>query len=424
MTAIPDTKSRGALVYLWDADYPWDVRAEKTCVSCTRAGYDVHIVARNRAWRALEEQLAEGTVHRMRPWRWAGRRGDSLLSFPAFMSPRWLRHLADVVRRVRPTVILVRDLPLCPTAIWIGARYGVPVVLDMAENYPAMMRKNFEAGRHRLADYVVRNPALVAAVERYCLPRLARIIVVVEENVARLERLGVPAERISLVSNTPPMALIEARPATRAGDGGGAITLVYVGILELPRGISELLQAVRLLRGTPQPVRAVIIGKGRDASILQDEATALGLTPAEVTFVGHVPSRDDVRATVRGADVGVLPHHANEAWNTTIPNKLFDYMAAELPVITSDVIPFARIVRETGAGIVFKSRDPASLASAIRTLFDGARRRAYGAAGLAAVRSRYNWEYDAHVLVGALAQATSEVVVDGDLLAAAPGAPR
>jgi glycosyltransferase involved in cell wall biosynthesis len=220
------------------------------------------------------------------------------------------------------------------------------------------------------------------------------------------------------------MALIEARPATRAGDGGGAITLVYVGILELPRGISELLQAVRLLRGTPQPVRAVIIGKGRDASILQDEATALGLTPAEVTFVGHVPSRDDVRATVRGADVGVLPHHANEAWNTTIPNKLFDYMAAELPVITSDVIPFARIVRETGAGIVFKSRDPASLASAIRTLFDGARRRAYGAAGLAAVRSRYNWEYDAHVLVGALAQATSEVVVDGDLLAAAPGAPR
>jgi hypothetical protein len=211
----------GSIVYLWDADYPWDVRVEKVCASCTQAGYDVHIVARNRAWRPLEERLPVGTVHRMRPWRWAGRRGDGLLSFPAFMSPRWLRHLSDVVRRVRPSVIVVRDLPLCPTAIWIGKRHGVPVVLDMAENYPAMMRKNFEAGRHRLIDYLVRNPAMVSAVERYCLPRLDRIIVVVEENAARLERLGVAPDRISLVSNTPPASLIEGRPARRGGDTGG-----------------------------------------------------------------------------------------------------------------------------------------------------------------------------------------------------------
>jgi glycosyltransferase involved in cell wall biosynthesis len=400
----------GSIVYLWDADYPWDVRVEKVCASCTQAGYDVHIVARNRAWRPLEERLPVGTVHRMRPWRWAGRRADGLLSFPAFMSPRWLRHLSEVVRRVRPSVIVVRDLPLCPTAIWIGKRYGVPVVLDMAENYPAMMRKNFEAGRHRLIDYLVRNPAMVSAVERYCLPRLDRIIVVVEENAARLERLGVAPDRISLVSNTPPASLIEGRPARRGGDTGGPITLVYVGILEVPRGLSEVLQALRLLRGSSPPVRAVIIGQGRDASILESEAAVLGLTTGEVTFAGHLPSRDDVRAAVRDADIGLIPHRANEAWNTTIPNKLFDYMAAELPVITSDAIPFARIVQETGSGVVFKSRDPESLAAAIRTLFDGGLRRAYGAAGLSAVRSRYNWEYDSRALLEALRRAVRDPV--------------
>ncbi len=396
----------GTLVYVWDADYPWDVRAEKICAACTAAGYDVHIVARNRAWRPLEERLPEGTVHRMPPWRWAGRRGDGLLSFPAFFNPRWLQHLAAVVGRVRPSVIMVRDLPLCPTAIWVGARFGVPVVLDMAENYPAMMRKNFDAGRQRPIDYLVRNPAAVAAVERYCLPRLAGIIVVVEESAARLERLGVPADRITLVSNTPPDALIEGRPATRAGDTGGPLTLVYVGILEVPRGISDLLQAVLLLRGTTPPVRATVIGTGRDAEIFRRESALLGLTPSEVTFMGHLPTRADVAAAVRGADVGVLPHRVCEAWNTTIPNKLFDYMAAELPVVTSDAIPFARIVRETGSGVVFRSHDAGSLADAVRTMFDGERRRAYGAAGLAAVRSRYNWEYDARTLIEAIERAT------------------
>jgi len=402
---------RGAgLLYVWDADYPWDVRAEKICATCTEAGYDVHIAARNRAWRPLIQHLPEGTVHRMAPWRWAGQRLDGVLGFPAFFSPRWVVHLARVARTVRPSVLVVRDLPLCPTAIWVGRRYGVPVVLDMAENYPAMMRKNFEAGRHRPIDYIVRNPAAVAAVERYCLPRVARVLVVVEESAARLQRLGVPATRIALVSNTPPLARVEGRPAARAGDGAGPLTLVYVGILEVPRGISDLLEAVRLLRGSSPTVRAVVIGTGRDADVFRTHAAALGLTSAEATFCGHVQSHEEVRRLVREADIGVLPHRVSEAWNTTIPNKLFDYMAVELPVITSDAAPFARIVRETGAGVVFQSQDPASLADAVRTLFDGARRRSCGAAGLAAVRARYHWEHDAQMLLEALPSPSPEPV--------------
>ena len=77
------------VVYLWDADYPWDVRTEKVCATLASAGHDVHVVARNRAWRSTRECLPEGTVHRMQPWRFAGRRLDNLLGFPLFFSPRW-----------------------------------------------------------------------------------------------------------------------------------------------------------------------------------------------------------------------------------------------------------------------------------------------------------------------------------------------
>jgi glycosyltransferase involved in cell wall biosynthesis len=401
----PPASTAPALVYVWDADYPWDVRVEKMCATCVDAGYDVHIVARNRAWRAPVERLPEGTVHRMTPWRWLGRRLDGLLSFPAFLNPRWIAHLARVVRATRPAVLVVRDLPLCPTAIWVGRWYGVPVVLDMAENYPAMMRKNFEAKRHRLTDYLVRNPAAVAAVERYCLPRLDRTLVVVEESAARIERLGVSSDRITIVSNTPPLKRVEGRPAKREGDVGGPLTVVYVGILEVPRGIADLLDAIHKLRGSTPAVRAAIIGTGRDADIFHRQADTLGLTPAEITFYGHVPSHERVWQLVREADIGILPHRVSEAWNTTIPNKLFDYMAVALPVVTSDAAPFARIVRETGSGVAFRSHDASSLADSIRLLFDRSRRDAYGAAGLAAVRSRYHWEYDAQALLDALRRA-------------------
>src|SRR5690606_4428317 len=113
-----------------------------------------------------------------------------------------IRQIESVGRRVGADVLIVRDLPLCPTAIGVGRRLGVPVVLDMAENYPAMMRDIWTAGRHKPWDVAVRNPRLVSLIEQWCLPRLDRILVVVEESGDRLESLGVPSDRIVVVSNT------------------------------------------------------------------------------------------------------------------------------------------------------------------------------------------------------------------------------
>jgi glycosyltransferase involved in cell wall biosynthesis len=384
------------IVYLWDADYPWDVRTEKICATLTRAGHQVHIVARNRAGSVPHEVLPEGEVHRLPPWRWLGRKLDAALSFPAFFNPRWLRRLLSVARRVGADVIIARDLPLCPTAIMAGRALRIPVVLDMAENYPAMMREIWDAGRQKPWDVLVRNPRIVAAVEQWCLPRVDRVLVVVEESGARLERdLGIPRERIAVVSNTPPRA--------RAASAGGArrerdvVEVVYLGLLELPRGVGELLEAGALCLQRGARIHLTIVGDGRDGDILRERAARVGLD-GSVQFTGRLDHADAL-AAVAAADVGVVPHHADEAWNTTIPNKLFDYMAAGLAVISSDAEPPARVLRETGAGVVFRSGDAASLRDAILSLLDPAVRAAMGAAGQTAIRERFNWEHDGGVLL-------------------------
>ncbi|HZE73919.1 MAG TPA: glycosyltransferase family 4 protein [Gemmatimonadales bacterium] len=386
--------------YVWDADYPWDIRTEKICAFLSGRGHEVTIAARNRAWQPLAETRPEGLVRRMPPWRGLGRSLDALLSFPAFFNPRWISHLEHTVRLARPEVLVVRDLPLGPTTVWVARRHRLPVVIDMAENYPAMIATLWETGRRRAFDVLVRNPAAIARVERWTLPRVSHVLVVVEESRDRLTALGVSAERITIVSNTPPRARADrAEPGRRAT--GSPLRLVYLGLLEVHRGVGELLAAAAMLRDRGQPVSVTIIGNGRDDALFHQQALELGLGPPMVRFTGRLPN-EAALAAVAEADVGVVPHLSNQAWNTTIPNKLFDYMAAGLAVVSSDAAPCRRVVTETGCGRVYRSGDPGDLARAVEELLHEPVRAACGQAGRAAIRSRYNWEEDCARLEHAL----------------------
>jgi glycosyltransferase involved in cell wall biosynthesis len=127
--------------------------------------------------------------------------------------------------------------------------------------------------------------------------------------------------------------------------------------MEAPRGILEVLDAVALLLREGRSLELRLVGDGgRDLPLFREHAASLGLQEPTVRFLGQLPNREAL-AEVAKADVGLVPHHADDSWNTTIPNKLFDYMAAGLPVVTSSAIPAARVVRETGCGVVYQSQD-------------------------------------------------------------------
>ena len=383
------------IVYVWDADYPWDVRTEKTCLALTEAGHDVHIVARNTNRAPTTEKLREATVHRMPPWRWAGAKLDTALGFPAFFNPRWRSLIANTAKEVKADVIIVRDLPLCPTAISVGRRLHIPVILDMAENYPAMMRDTWAAGRHRLTDYVVRNPRLAELVETYSIKHADHVVTVVEASSERLLRLGVPADRLTVISNTPPISRTTGRPLSPPLRPNGRVHVVYLGLLEVHRGLDQLIDAIKQLHDAGHvEFKALIVGSGRDECIFRERASRLGLAKCDVEFFGRLPHQEAL-AVVASADIGAIPHHATESWNTTIPNKLFDYMSLGIPVVSSNTRPCQEVLAATRAGQTFPSGDAKGLAAAILAYSSPEQRAVAGAAGVAAIRAVYNWEADA-----------------------------
>jgi glycosyltransferase involved in cell wall biosynthesis len=386
------------ICHIWDADYPWDVRVEKVCQSL-QTKHKVHLVCRNEKRSPRRELLQGISIHRLPALpRWLGP-CHTAAGVPLFFNPTWLGAIWSTVRRVRADLILVRDLPLAPAALMAGRWFGIPVLIDLAENYPAMLEDQRHFSPRGVLGSALRHPKLASALERWVLKRVDHIIVVIEESRDRLISMGIDPSHITTVTNTPRLEQW-ARVNPQLAPRGDSVHLVYLGNLDGSRGLDTAIEALALLRDRGRYVKLTIIGTGPNIGQNRELAKALAVTD-RVAITGRLPFTQ-VEKIMAQANAGLIPHYRTPAWNTTIPNKLYDFMAMGKPVVVSDALPTARIVNEVQCGIVFRERDPQHLAAAIEALGDEARRRELGERGRRAFETRYNWAVDERPLFEAL----------------------
>jgi glycosyltransferase involved in cell wall biosynthesis len=379
---------------IYDGDYPWDVRIEKMTITLVNNGYDVHLICRNLNKKPIYEMFNEIHIHRI-PAR-ASNFVNHLSSFPAFFNPLWLAKIRDVIRRFAIDLIVVRDLPLALAAVLIGKRYDLPVIFDMAENYPAMLHDAWKYDDFKLTNLVVRNPTIAKAVERVALKTVTHVITVIEESKARLVRLGVDEARISIVRNTPVIGVQNDEEAGCVGSEGNVcvaphrIKLIYVGGLEPMRGLDALIGNMpELVEEIPQ-LRLTIVGGGKWQNGLEAEVNRLGLGP-HVTFTGRLPYWEALKR-VRQSDAGIIPHRITPHTTCTIPNKLFEYMMNGVPVIATNMAPVRRIIEDTGCGYIYSN--VSELAGALNKVADENIRKRLGDNARQATRTQYNWNMD------------------------------
>ena len=170
--------------------------------------------------------------------------------------------------------------------------------------------------------------------------------------------------------------------------------LVYAGGLTPHRGIDTLVAALARL----PDVHLALIAQGRTPYVLSliDQARALGCA-SRLHFHPYV-APDRVSDFLSDATIGVHPlaHYGNA--EIALPNKLFDYLHAGLPMVVSDCRTMADFVRRNGIGGVFSAGDPNSLVQAVReVLADLPRLRARVADS--ELRSRYCWEREETTLL-------------------------
>jgi glycosyltransferase involved in cell wall biosynthesis len=145
----------------------------------------------------------------------------------------------------------------------------------------------------------------------------------------------------------------------------------------------------------PPDVAFVVLGNGELTPDLAEQSQRPELR--DRLFLHPAVPIEALPAWIAGADVGVIAFEPTDRNNVLgTPNKLFECLAAGVPMVVSDLPEMARIVRETGAGVSCDPTNPASIAAAIRSILDeptasrAERRHRCRSAALA----EYNWQHE------------------------------
>jgi glycosyltransferase involved in cell wall biosynthesis len=237
-------------------------------------------------------------------------------------------------------------------------------------------------------------PALWRLLERFYCPRVDAIISP-EANRARiyLEEYGARALPV-VVANCPPFRPLprgdELRTFLAAQQRSADVLVLYQGIFDASRRLDRLVEAMRYL---PDEVALVIMGRGSEEqrSAIDAVIRECGLE-ARVAFHPFVPY-ERLAAVTASADIGVLLY-ANDCRNNyyCAPNKLYEYLHAGLPVVTSNFPGLIDVVETLELGACVNPDSPEDIARGIAFLLDGERRKEITNRAIAISAEKFHWD--------------------------------
>jgi len=203
-----------------------------------------------------------------------------------------------------------------------------------------------------------------------------------------------PAEKTVTVQNFPLLSEFADKPPVPYMRRPPWV--VYVGGLAAIRGVFEMVKAMSYL---PAHLEACLVLAG--AFMPPELQTQVSALPGweKVRFLGW-QTRPEVIALLNKSRVGLVLFHPEPNHVKAKPNKLFEYMAAGVPVVASDFPLWRQIIEETGGGLVADPLDPQAIAEAIAWLLEHPQEAAaMGERGRRAVPAKYNWNREAEKLL-------------------------
>jgi glycosyltransferase involved in cell wall biosynthesis len=281
--------------------------------------------------------------------------------------------------RVHADVYHFHDPELIPVGLMLTAR-GKKVVYDVHEDLPLDVR---------VKDYIprwMRAPLawLVGELELAAVRRFAAVTPATPSIGARVSRANANTVEIF---NWPIAEELGPRDVVRWSRRSCSVAYVGFGITR-NRGAREMIEAVGLVSDAV-PVRLLLAGKFRPEG-LRREMTQLEAW-AQVEEMGFIDRRS-VAAVLAEVRAGLVLLHPEPQFQVAYPVKMFEYMAAGVPVIASRFPLWESIVSGTGCGLVVDPLDVRAIAAAIEYVLTHAEEaEAMGRRGREAVRTRYNW---------------------------------
>jgi colanic acid biosynthesis glycosyl transferase WcaI len=262
----------------------------------------------------------------------------------------------------RPDVIYAYHPPLTVAVVAALARRlrRVPAVLDIQDLWPDTLR----------ATGMFSSEFALGVVARVCrfVYRSMDALVVLSPGFKRvLVERGVPEQRVEVIYNWCDEAALTAGadavpPSFPAAD---RFRLVFAGNMGKAQALDAVLDAVALVRDRVPHLSLVLVGGGVEVPRLKEQVALRGLD--QVQFIAQLPMRE-VGAVLRNADALLVHLRRDPLFEITIPSKTQAYMAVGRPLLMAVAGDAARLVEDSGAGVIARPEDAVSLADAISRL--------------------------------------------------------
>lgn len=367
------------IAHLTTAHPRFDVRIfHKECRSLARQGYRVDLYVADGGGDAQRDDISiidvgppTGRVSRMFGKTWAV----------------WNR-----VRKTDARIIHIHDPELLPAALLLKCM-GRAVIYDAHEDVPRQIlskpwikpwiRQAIAWPFERLENFIARRCAVVVC----ATPHIAERYAAQNANSIAVNNYPIPGELDA--------GSTQAYPGTAQGDGR---TICYVGGIARIRGAVEMIQAL-------EHTNARLILAGPMES--EDLHASLRAMPgwSKVDYRG-VLDRVGIRQALSESQLGLVLLHPIPNYLDALPVKMFEYMAAGVPVLASDFPLWRQILESSGTGKCVDPLDAEAIAGAINAMLDepAEELERTRAACRQAARDTYNWRNEEAKLISAYAK--------------------
>ncbi len=376
------------ILYIWKDLYPWDIRVQKVCESLVKNNNDVYLLCRWKKGQKKSEIINGINVIRV------GYGRPNFMTIPLQFNPIWDNAIEFHIRKIKPNLIIIREILLAISSGRFAKKYGIPIIMDMAENYPAAMRDFKKYNQSKLLKYAVHNLKLPDRIEKTSVALMDGIMVVCDEQIQRLyDNYNFDKTLISVVHNTISRGVLKPLKSTKDDK---LITILHHGWMSGEKSLINLIKAFKIAIKSNQNLKLVLAGNGE----CENEYKQLAIdeiNSGKIVFLGKY-NYDELQGIINNCDFGIIPYQVSDFNNYTIHNKIFDYFAVGKPVIVSEVTPLKRIITETNAGIIANCENVESLSKTLSELkkvdYEILSSNAYNS-----FENKYNWDIDSRVLL-------------------------
>jgi len=319
-----------------------DQRVNKVCTTLQDAGYKVLLVGRK-----LPASLPLGRPYRVHRISLLFNKG------PLFYAELNFRLFCFLLFR-KHYVLVSNDLDTLLPNYLVSKIKGTKLVYDTHEYFTEVP----ELQGHPFKKKVWKG------IEKFIFPKL-KYVFTVNDSIASVYEKEYKV-KVRVVRNVPRMANFPLKETTREALGlplDKKLLILQGAGINIDRGAEEAVAAMEWVNNAV----LLIIGGGDVIGQLKQQALAKALK-GKILFKDKMPYRELIGYT-RMADIGLtLDKDTNINYRYSLPNKLFDYMAAGIAVLASPLVEVEKIVKSHDVGKVIEKHDPKHIAEILNTM--------------------------------------------------------